>query len=98
MHPSLALARVVGSSVPLAVMLLLLAALAAPAAVVDSLTISEQAGVTTSRYPIQLGRPFLDGEIAGAPQALIDGVPVPTQADVKARWPGGSVKHAIVSF
>jgi hypothetical protein len=38
------------------------------------------------------------GEIAGVPQALLDGVRLPTQADVKLRWPDGSVKHAILSF
>jgi hypothetical protein len=68
------------------------------AQVVDSLKIAEQMGVTTANYPIQLGRPFIQGEIANFPQAILNGTPVATQADVKQRWPDGSVKHAIISF
>jgi hypothetical protein len=64
----------------------------------NSLTISERAGVTTANYPIQVGRPFVQGEIKNFPQALIDGQVIPTQSDVKERWPDGSVKHAIVAF
>lgn len=62
------------------------------------ITIREKAGVTTNQYPIQLGRPFVPGEIPNFPQAVVDGTPVTTQADVKARWSDGSVKHAILSF
>ena len=62
------------------------------------ITIREKAGVTTNQYPIQLGRPFVPGEIPNFPQAVVDGTPVTTQADVKARWADGSVKHAILSF
>jgi hypothetical protein len=67
-------------------------------AATNSLTISEKAGITTANYPIQIGRPFVAGEIAHYPQALVDGFAVTTQADVKQRWPDGSVKHAIVAF
>lgn len=67
-------------------------------AVTNSLTVQETAGITTTNYPIQIGRPFAPGEIAQFPQAVIDGTPVVTQADVKQRWPEGSVKHAILSF
>ncbi|MCK6554766.1 hypothetical protein L6Q96_09335 [Candidatus Binatia bacterium] len=67
-------------------------------AVTNSLTITEKAGSTTTNYPIQLGRPFVQGEIAGFPQAMVDGTPVLTQADVKTRWPDGSVKHAVLTF
>lgn len=48
--------------------------------------------------PVRLGRPFVAGEIAHAPQAVLDGRPLPTQADVKTRWPDGSVQHAVLSF
>lgn len=65
---------------------------------VNSLTITEKGGVTTVNYPIQIGRPFVQAEIANAPQAILDGTPVTTQADVKQRWPDGSVKHAVISF
>jgi hypothetical protein len=64
----------------------------------NSLTITETSGLATSDHPVQIGRPFVLGEIQGDPQALLDGVPVPTQADVKSRWADGSVKHAILSF
>jgi len=67
-------------------------------AAVNSLTITEKDNTTTANYPIQIGRPFVQGEIAQFPQAVIDGSPVTTQADVKKRWPDGSVKHAILSF
>jgi hypothetical protein len=62
------------------------------------LTIREKAGVTTSQYPVQVGRPFVAGEIPNFPQAVLDGTPLFTQADVKSRWPDGSVKHAVLSF
>ena len=64
----------------------------------NSLTIKEKAGVSTVNYPIQIGRPFVSGEIANYPQALVDGTAVPTQADVKQRWADGSVKHAVIAF
>jgi hypothetical protein len=51
-----------------------------------------------SNVPVRLGRPFVQGEIRGAPQAVLAGTPLPTQADVKTRWPDGSVQHAILSF
>lgn len=64
----------------------------------DSITITEQAGQTTQNYPIQMGRPFAQGEIATAPVAVIDGVAIQTQADIKLRWPDGSVKFAVLAF
>ncbi len=76
----------------------LLAFAASALAVTNSLTITEKAGVSTSNYPVQFARPFLQGEIANFPQVLVDGNAVPTQADVKQRYSDGSVKHAIVSF
>jgi len=62
------------------------------------ITIREKAGVTTNQYPIQIGRPFVPGEIPNFPQAVIGNTNLVTQADVKSRWPDGSVKHAILSF
>jgi hypothetical protein len=63
----------------------------------NTATIREIAGVTTEQYPLQFGRPFRQGEIPGSPQVVADGVPLPTQADVKSRWPDGSVRHAVLS-
>ena len=48
--------------------------------------------------PIQFGRVFLKGEIAGYPQVLVNGSAVTTQANVMNRWSDGSVKHAVISF
>lgn len=64
----------------------------------NGIIICEQGGVSTTNYPIQIARPFVQGEIRDYPQAVINGTPVPTQADIKQRWPDGSVKHAIISF
>jgi len=60
--------------------------------------IKEKAGVTTVNYPIQIARPFVEGEITDYPQAVISGVPVLTQADVKTRWEDNSAKHSVISF
>lgn len=54
-----------------------------------------QAAVTN--YPFQFARPFLQGAIAHAPQVLVNGSPITTQADVKCRYPDGSVKHAVLA-
>lgn len=67
-------------------------------AAIDSITITELAGVTTKDYPVQLGRAFVEGEITNYPAAVLNGAALTTQADVKNRWPGGSVKFAILTF
>jgi hypothetical protein len=67
-------------------------------AATNSLTIKEEAGVSTTNYPVQIGRPFVQSEIQGCPQVVLDGTPVPTQADFKNKWPDGSVKFAVISF
>src|SRR5205085_8642307 len=77
---------------------LVLAACLPVLAATNSLTITEKAGVTTANYPVQIGRPFVTGEVANYPQAIVNGTAVATQADVKQRWPDGSVKHAVLAF
>jgi len=80
---------------------LLLCPKPAQAAVPDTLTITEKGGVTTTNYPVQIGRPFVPGEIGGSScvQAVLSpGGSVPTQTDIKTRWPDTSIKHAILSF
>ncbi len=62
------------------------------------ITIREKAGVTTTQYPIQIGRTFVPGEIPNFPQAVLGTTNLATQADVKSRWPDGSVKHAALAF
>jgi len=61
-------------------------------------TIREEDGLQLQDYPIQIGRPFLQGEIPHYPKVLVNGEAVQTQADVKQRHADGSVKHAILSF
>jgi len=64
----------------------------------NTILITEPLGETRTNHPIQIGRPFIKGEIADFPVAVINGAPVPTQANVKQRYNDGSVKHAIISF
>ncbi len=63
----------------------------------DSMILTNRSGTAQSQYPLQFGRPFLPGKVANFPQVVVNGTPVPTQADVKQRYPDGSVKHAILS-
>jgi len=78
----------------------LLLLLAAPSwAVTNALTITERSGSTQTNVPITVARPFASGEVATCPQAIVDGTPITTQADVKQRWTSdSSVRHAILSF
>ncbi|HEV2099449.1 MAG TPA: hypothetical protein VGR45_11060, partial [Stellaceae bacterium] len=64
----------------------------------DSMTITNVSGVVQSDYPLQFGRPFMDNEIPDFPQVLLNGTSVLTQADVKNRYPDGSVKFAVISL
>src|SRR5271169_4639305 len=65
--------------------------------VVNRITITNQSGAAISNYPFQFARPFIDGAIANEPQVLINGSPVTTQADVKNRYPDGSVEFAVIA-
>ena len=58
---------------------------------------SSSSGGAISNYPYQFGRPFVDGAIANQPQVLVNGQPVATQADVKNRYPDGSVEFAVIA-
>ncbi|MDC1205332.1 hypothetical protein N8083_00595 [Candidatus Pacebacteria bacterium] len=60
--------------------------------------IRERSGVTQIDYPVQIGRPFVKGDIRSFPLAVIDGTSVYTQVKVQQRWDDGSVKHAVLSF
>ncbi|HEY1760735.1 MAG TPA: LamG-like jellyroll fold domain-containing protein [Bryobacteraceae bacterium] len=65
----------------------------------DTIVITDESGAAQTNYPEQIGRPFVDGEIPNYPIAILNGVtPLFTQADVKNRYPDGSVKFAILSF
>ncbi len=63
----------------------------------NTMTITNVSGVAQTNYPLRFARPFVKGEIAAYPQVLINGSSVNTQADVKQRYPDGSVKHSIIS-
>jgi hypothetical protein len=56
----------------------------------------EPFGEVRGLVPDQHGRIFKQGEIPNFPQVLINGVAVTTQANVKTRWPDGSVQHAVM--
>ena len=68
-----------------------------PRRVVDSILIRNAGSAAMRDYPFQFGRPFVKGAIAHAPQVLLDRRPIPTQADVKNRYPDGSVEFAVLA-
>ena len=72
-------------------------AVAATKGVTNSITMRTRAAAPISNYPYQFGRPFVDGAIANQPQVLVNGQPVATQADVKNRYPDGSVEFAVIA-
>lgn len=64
----------------------------------NSVTFSEVEGNSYSNYPMQLCRPFMQGEIQDYPSVLLNGQIIPTQAKVTKRWEDGSVKLATINF
>ena len=62
------------------------------------ITVKEMDSTAVTNAPVQIGRAFVQGDIKNYPQAVMNGTLLTTQADVKLRWPDGSVKHAVVSF
>jgi hypothetical protein len=69
-----------------------------PVSTKNEIIISNKSGSVLTHYPVQVGRAFKIGEIRNFPQAVVNGIELLTQADVKQRWSDGSVKHAVVSF
>jgi Putative Ig domain len=70
-----------------------------PANVSDTLTIYEVDGTAQAARPVTFGRVFAQGEIVQCPQPLVGGAGVSAwQADIKNRWPDGSVKFAVISL
>jgi phosphodiesterase/alkaline phosphatase D-like protein len=65
---------------------------------VTSVVIVEKSGVATTNYPVTLSMAFRKGDVATNVIARAGGMVLATQTDVKVRWDGGSVKHALVSF
>lgn len=64
----------------------------------NQITLTDASASSATNYPARIGRPFMRGEITGSPQAVIGGQRLATQADIKTRWPDGSVQHAVLSF
>ena len=64
----------------------------------NSITIKDTSGAAQTNRPFTISRVFARGEIAHYPKAVIGGNQITTQADVKTRWPDGSVQHAMISF
>jgi hypothetical protein len=64
----------------------------------NTLALTNVSGSTVTNHPLRFARVFAEGEIADAPQVLLDGTPVDTQADVKTRWTDTTVKHCIMSL
>jgi len=63
----------------------------------NTMTITNVSGIVQTNYPLRIARPFVKGEIPNYPQVSINGVAANTQADVKQRYPDGSVKHSLIS-
>ena len=68
-----------------------------PRGVANSIVIGNAGRTAIRDYPFQFGRPFVKGAIPHAPQVLLDRKPIPTQADVKNRYPDGSVEFAVIA-
>ena len=68
-----------------------------PPRVVNSITVTNRSGAVQRDFPLQFGRPFLKGEIAHAPRGLLNGKPIASQANVKNRYPDGSVEFAVIA-
>ncbi|NOT60943.1 MAG: hypothetical protein HOP19_12060, partial [Acidobacteria bacterium] len=96
--PSLSLVRALSGLAAVWLALVSVPLAMAQANASNFITIREKAGITTTNYPIQIARPFKQGEIKNFPRAVINGTNQRTQADVKARWADGSVKHAVLAF
>ncbi|MFN9111816.1 MAG: hypothetical protein ACK5XN_17260, partial [Bacteroidota bacterium] len=61
--------------------------------------LNNPSSTAVQNYPLQIGRAFRAGEIASGacPAFSSAGTPLRTQADIKNRWPDGSVKFAVLS-
>src|SRR5262245_7946038 len=68
------------------------------AAPTNGIVLTDLSGATQIARPMTVSRVFAKGDIRHYAQASINGATVPTQCDVKTRWPDGSVRHALISF
>jgi hypothetical protein len=61
------------------------------------LTVREPLQSARTNFPLQLGRAFARGKYVRGIRIKFGGSSLPTQVDVKNRWPDGSVRFAILS-
>ena len=68
--------------------------------VANVVTISSLNGQPQSARPVTIPRFFAPSEIPKGQfaTAVISGQPVPTQCDIRTRWPDGSLQHALLTF
>src|SRR5687768_13863721 len=78
--------------------LLMCSAAAAYGAQGNGITIRDLTGSAQTNRTFTISRVFKAGDITQFPQARVGGTRLLTQADVKSRWPDGSVKHVLISF
>lgn len=66
--------------------------------VFDSVRIFNASPDAVDQKPYTLSHFFAAGEIPHFASVRVEGADVPTQCDVKTRWPDGSLQHAILTF
>ncbi len=64
---------------------------------ITTMIIREKAGVTTQNYPLTFGHIFKEGTVSQAVAVRVEGQILPTQFDIKRRYPDNSVKHGVIS-
>jgi hypothetical protein len=79
-------------------LILILATAASAWALDNAVTIYEASGSAQNNRPVTISRQFAEGEIAECAAAFVGGSPLTTQTDVRTRWSGGSLKHALITF
>ena len=67
-----------------------------PTAVNPDNIVTVHSAMSCVDVPLQLGRPFVQGEITHYPVILVDNEPIVTQAHVGTRWTDGSVRTAVL--
>jgi hypothetical protein len=66
--------------------------------VANFVRISNPTGMEISGRPITVPRFFAVGEVPAFAAVAVNSVQLPTQCDVKTRWPDGSLQYAVMSF
>jgi hypothetical protein len=64
----------------------------------NGIELQSASGREEREVPFQFGRAFMLGEFKACPQLVNGTTKIPTQIDVKSRYPDGSIRFAIVSL